>query len=704
MKKKLNPEESVHDEQFGAAESASETSETTANETGEISPPVTDSEIDAEAADVKGVEPVNDKEDKTSGDAGDSPSDNEEDGSITEVEIEDDLEDDNESGDDLADFTEEAVGDVALVEKEEADNYEDIELPPVDYSGFAQSELVDTLGLIVENRPVNEIRNDVERIRIQFYKKHKSEIEGQKQKFIDDGGKIEDFKAPHDPLETKLKEYLEKYRLKKSDQSRVQEAEKYRNLKKKNEIIDKIKDLVNREESINKTFQEFRLLQNEWHSTGVVPQSALKDLWENYHHNVEIFYDYIKINKELRDLDLKKNMEAKVTLCEKTEELLLEPNPVTAFRKLQEYHNQWREIGPVPHESKNEIWERFREATSKINKRHHEYFEGQKEDQRKNLAAKIAICEKVEEINLQEVKSFRDFETRSEEIVKLQQLWRTIGYAPKKHNNRIYQRFREACDAFFEKKRSFYADNKETQLENLQKKTELCMQAESFMESTDWKASTDALIRLQKEWKEIGPVPRKQSEKIWKRFRKACDNFFERKTAHFANVDTSYEDNLNAKNAIIEELEKFDESLEFQEAFEKLKDIQRRWAEIGFVPFNVKEEINQRYRKVLNSQFDRLKIDDEDKNILKYRNKLESVRSNPKLARKIRTEREKFYTRIRQLENDITLWENNIGFFAKSKAAESMISEVEEKIENARKTIRILEEKVKLIDLTGLDE
>jgi len=230
------------------------------------------------------------------------------------------------------------------------------------------------------------------------------------------------------------------------------------------------------------------------------------------------------------------------------------------------------------------------------------------------------------------------------------------------------------------------------------------MQAESFMESTDWKASTDALIRLQKEWKEIGPVPRKQSEKIWKRFRKACDNFFERKTAHFANVDTSYEDNLNAKNAIIEELEKFDESLEFQEAFEKLKDIQRRWAEIGFVPFNVKEEINQRYRKVLNSQFDRLKIDDEDKNILKYRNKLESVRSNPKLARKIRTEREKFYTRIRQLENDITLWENNIGFFAKSKAAESMISEVEEKIENARKTIRILEEKVKLIDLTGLDE
>ncbi|MBM3420916.1 MAG: DUF349 domain-containing protein, partial [Bacteroidetes bacterium] len=470
------------------------------------------------------------------------------------------------------------------------------------------------------------------------------------------------------------------------------------------EIIEKIKDLVNREESINKTFQEFRALQNEWHSIGVVPQTALKDLWENYHHNVEIFYDYIKINKELRDLDLRKNLETKIVLCEKTEELLLEPSAISAFRILQEYHNQWREIGPVPHESKNEVWERFKEATAKINRRHHEYFESQKEEQRRNLEAKIAICEKVEEINLEEVKSFRDFDGKSDEIVRLQKLWRTIGFAPKKHNNRIYQRFREACDAFFEKKRTFYSDNKEIQQDNLQKKTELCIQAESFLESTEWKTTTDALIRLQKEWKEAGPVPRKHSEKIWKRFRKACDAFFERKAAHFSTVDTSYEDNLKAKNAIIDELEKFDESLDVKEAFEKLKDIQRRWAEIGFVPFNVKEEISKKYKSALNRQFDRLKLDDEDKNILRYRNKLDNVRSNPRMARKISTEREKFYTRIRQLENDITLWENNIGFFAKSKTAESMISEVREKIDNARKTIRILEEKVKMIDLTGLDE
>lgn len=715
MKKKHNPEEPVQNEQFGAEETAAETSEQITDDTvvneeaGEsLAEPdeetITDpgqeagDEVMASEGPGEGIETVPESHDE--GIEAIPEVHDEEIGTVDGISV-DGTESETVAIDEVAESHDEGITTDPMHDE---DRYKDIELPPVDYSGFSLTDLVETLGLIVENRPVNEIRNDVERIRIQFYKKHKATLEELKARFIEEGGRIEDFRAPHDPLENRLKEILEKYRSRRSDQSKVQEAEKYENLKKKYDIIDKIKDLVNREESINKTFQEFRNLQNEWHSTGVVPQSALKDLWENYHHNVEIFYDYIKINKELRDLDLKKNLEAKILLCEKTEELLLEPSAVTAFRILQEYHNQWREIGPVPHESKNEVWERFKEATSKVNRRHHEFFESQKDEQRKNLEAKIAICEKVEEINLGEVKSFRDFETRSEEVVKLQKMWRTIGFAPKKHNNRIYQRFREACDAFFEKKRSFYTDNKELQQDNLQKKTDLCVQAESFMESTDWKAATDTLIRLQKEWKEVGPVPRKQSEKIWKRFRKACDHFFERKAAHFSTVDTSYDDNLKAKTAIIEELEQFDENLGFKEAFEKLKEVQRRWAEVGFVPFNMKEEINRKYKNALNRQFDRLKLDDEDKNILRYKNKLENVRSNPRMARKIQTEREKFYTRIRQLENDITLWENNIGFFAKSKTAESMISEVKEKIENARKTIRILEEKVKMIDLTGLDE
>ena len=600
----------------------------------------------------------------------------------------------------------EAAGESSQVVAEEGSDKkeEDSELPPVDYSGFSKNELVETLGLIIENRPPSEIREDVERIKTLFYKKIRNEAEERKAKFLEGGGKIEDYKIWVDPLECQVKELLDKYREKKNDLSRVQEAEKYDNLKKKYDIIDKIKDLVNREESINKTFHDFRSLQNEWHSIGVVPQASLKDLWENYHHSVEIFYDYIKINKELRDLDLRKNLELKVLLCEKAEELMLEPNPVNAFRMLQDFHDQWREIGPVPQESKNEIWERFKEATSEVNKRHHEYFEKQKDDQRNNLEAKIALCEEVEAINLLEMKNFRDFDEKAEKIVSLQKMWRTIGFAPKKQNNKVYQRFREACDAFFEKKRTFYADNKETQLNNLQLKTELCVQAEALQESTDWKATSDALIKLQKEWKEIGPIPRKLSEKTWKRFRKACDHFFNKKAEHFSTLDSSYEDNLKSKIAIIEELEKFEPGNDVHRAFERLKDLQRKWTEIGFVPFNKKEEITNRYRNALNKEFDKLKIADEDKTILKYRTKLDSLRTNPKASRKVQNERDKFFTKIKQLESDIVLWENNIGFFAKSTNAEAMIREVQNKIESAKKMIKTLEEKVRMIDQSGLDE
>jgi hypothetical protein len=586
----------------------------------------------------------------------------------------------------------------------ESHNLDDVILPPVDYSGNSKNELVETLSLIIENRPPAEIRGDVDRIKVFFYKKLKQEADDRKNKFLEGGGKIEEYHSWVDPAEARVKHLLEKYREKKTDYNKVQETEKFENLKKKYDIIDKIKELVNREESINKTFHEFRSLQNEWHSTGVVPQTSLKDLWENYHHNVEIFYDYIKINKELRDLDLRKNLEAKVVLCERAEELLLEPNPINAFRFLQEFHNQWREIGPVPQESKNEIWERFKEATSQINKRHHEYFEKQKDDQRKNFDAKIALCEEVEAINLLEIKNFRDFDDKSEKVVALQRMWRTIGFAPKKQNNRVYQRFREACDNFFEKKRGFYADNKEIQQNNLQLKIELCIQAETLQDSTDWKSTSDSLIRLQREWKEIGPVPRKQSEKCWRRFRKACDHFFNKKTEFFAELDTSYEDNLKAKIAVIEELEGFEPGADVQVAFDRLKELQRKWTEIGFVPFNRKDEITNRYRNALNKEFDKLKIGDEDKSILKYKTKLDNLKTNPKASRKIHNEREKFFTKIKQLESDIVLWENNIGFFAKSTNADTLIREVEEKIENAKRMIKTLEEKVRMIDQSGLDD
>ena len=715
-----NPGDSVQDEQFDGTEKAAEsTQETNDAEAPVLEPadalPAAEDEIREEAAtdekpaavtditstsdDVESkeddqltVEPVAEDETAvTEEPEADEPAGEEADTEETAVA------DPDKAGDEAAEKTEDESAEADQTEEEPV-NYDEIELPPVDYSGFPRKELVETLALIVENRPPAEIIDDVARIKEFFYKKTKAEFNEKRLNFAKEGGNIEDYKSEPDELENRIKGILETYRSRRSDFNRIQESEKQENLRRKLEIIEQIKDLVNREEAINKTFQEFRNLQNSWHSTGIVPQTAVKDLWENYHHSVEMFYDYIKINRELRDLDLRKNLESKIVLCEKAEELLMEPNAVTAFKLLQDYHNQWREIGPVPHENKNDVWERFREATTKVNKRHHEYFEKQKDDQKKNLDAKTALCEKVEEIAAGEILTFADFKEKSDAILECQKLWKTIGFAPKKHNNKIYQRFRTACDNFFEKKRAFFADSKEIQVKNLQLKTELCLKAEALQESTDWKETSEMLIRLQKEWKETGPVPKKYSEKIWKRFRKACDTFFTRKSEFFAGRDTSYEDNLKSKLAIIEELEAFDPGDDMKAGFEKLKDIQKRWTEIGYVPFNRKEEIARRYKEALNKKFDKLKLDDEDKNILRYRSKVDSARSNPRAASKVRSEREKFYSRIKQLESDIVLWENNIGFFAKSAKADTMIREVEEKIAEARRNIKLLEEKVKLID------
>jgi hypothetical protein len=590
------------------------------------------------------------------------------------------------------------TGEDTIVDEAVKKDEEEVTVKAVDYSTFSKEELINTLTILVEERPIQEIRNDVENIKTNFYKKHKVELEKQKKKFLEESGEPGDFKPEEDALENQLKQLLKKYKDAKAAYNRELEEQKHINLEEKYKIIEEIKDLINRKESINKTFQEFRELQARWRTVGVVPQQNLKDLWETYHHHVEKFYDYIKINKELRDLDLKKNMEAKITLCEKAEELLLEPSIVHAFKILQKYHEQWREIGPVPHEAKTELWDRFRETTSKINKKHQDYYENLKSAQKRNLEAKTHLCEKVEEINNTNLTTHREWNNKSNEVVELQKVWRTIGYAPKKSNNKIYQRFRNACDEFFNRKREFYTENKEMQNNNLQLKTELCMQAEGLQDSTEWKKTTEEFISLQKKWKEIGPVPSKQSDKIWKRFRTACDNFFKKKSEYYSQIDKEYEDNLKHKKDLITEIEKFKPGEDTANVFEKLKEFQRKWTEIGFVPFDEKDKILQNYRVAINKQFDKLDIDENQRNLLKYKNKLENLRDNPKASVKLKHDREKFINKIKQLESDIVLWENNIGFFAKSKSADSLIKEVKEKIENAKNAITLLKEKMKLID------
>ncbi len=572
------------------------------------------------------------------------------------------------------------------------------------YSSLSREDLVSRLRDLLEAQSVQAIMTDVDNIKLNFYKKFKLETEAKRKKFVEEGGRIEDFKTPDDSLEIEIKELFRKFRERKTEFNRTLEQQKKENLTLKYEVIEKIKDLVNRKESINKTFNEFRDLQREWRSIGLVPQSSLKDMWETYHYHVEKFYDFIKINKELRDLDLKKNLEAKISLCEKAEELILEPSVVNAFKTLQKYHDQWREIGPVPTDKRTEIWTRFKEATYKVNSRHQQHFEDLKKSQKKNLEQKEILCEKAEDICNLVLKSHREWDDKSRELVKLQKVWRTIGFAPKKDNTKIYQRFREACDTFFSRKREFYAANKEVQQNNMQLKTELCIQAESLKESTEWKKTTEELIRLQKKWKEIGPAPKKQSDQIWKRFRTACDQFFERKSDFFKNIDKTYETNLQLKQDLIKEIEAFKTTDNIEANFKKLNEFQRRWTEIGFVPIKDKEALQDKYRDVINKHFDSLKIDDQQKNILKFRNRLNNLVQKPNMGIKLNQEREKYLTRLQQLRSDIVLWENNIGFFAKSKNAETMIQDVESKIHSAKETIKTLEMKIDMIDKADSDD
>lgn len=567
-----------------------------------------------------------------------------------------------------------------------------------DYSTYSQIELVNALRELLDNKGDHDIKDDVEAIKSAFYKLVKDEADEQEKQFLEDGGDEEEFEPEENPYEQDIKDLLKRYRQIRHEFNKKLEQEKELNLQIKYDIIEEIKSLIHKEESINKTFQEFRDLQQRWREIGLVPQAKMKDLWDTYHFHVENFYDYIKINKELRDLDLKKNLEMKIRLCEQAEELLLETNTIKAFNHLQKLHERWREIGPVPRENKDDIWERFKAATAKINKKHQEYFEGRKNEQKKNLEAKRALCEQVEEINEMELTSHKEWGEKSKEVVNLQKVWRTIGFAPRKDNNKIYKRFREACDKFFDAKREFYSKNKELQQNNLQLKTDLCLQAEALKDSEDWRKTTQDLINIQKQWKEIGPVPRKQSDALWKRFRAACDYFFEKKSEHFSSIDTEQEDNLKEKEELIKEVEAFKSTGDADEDLRNLKDFQRRWTEIGHVPIKRKDDIQKQFRNAINKLFDDLKLDESKRNLLNFRTKIASFSESSRGQNKMRLERDKYMTKLKQLENDLVLLDNNIGFFAKSKNAETLIEDVKRKIEQTRDKIEFLKDKIRVID------
>ena len=560
-----------------------------------------------------------------------------------------------------------------------------------DLSGLSESELVALFAEKVESEPVQTLRPVVEAIKIAFYKLHRAKVEAERKAFLEAGGNEEAFTPSADADEIRFKELFALYRSERDKHIAELEANKEQNLKLKLAIIEELKELINSDETMNTTFARFRELQQRWKEIGLVPQQNVKDLWETYNLYVENFYNFIKINKELRDLDLKKNYEIKISLCEQAEELTLETQIVEAFRRLQKLHDEWRETGPVAAEFKEALWERFKEASSRINKRHQEHFESLKAEQTKNLALKLELCEKVEALVARPIVSRKDWNKASEELLEIQKVWKTIGFAPKRDNNRIYERFRAACDKFFDLKREYYAGQKSEMEHNLALKSELCAEAETLAMSEDWKRATDELIALQARWKEVGPVARRHSDAIWKRFRAACDKFFERKAQHFASVDSQHEENLKLKQALLEEMRTADIKAG---GFEAIKAFQRRWSQIGFVPIKFKDALQKEYKAIVDGMFATLRSSERDRSINRFRERVTTMKGSGQL----RSERERLFNKVRQMEQDIATLENNIGFFSKSKNADALIADVREKIERTKRDMAEIIAKIRLID------
>lgn len=556
---------------------------------------------------------------------------------------------------------------------------------------LSEEELIALLDNELASKPVQRLRPVVEAIKIAFYKRHRAAIEAERKAFVEAGGDEAEFSPAKNDREERFKQLLGQYRTARDKFIAEQEATKEENLRIKLQIIEELKELIGSDETLNTTFQRFRELQQRWKETGLVPQQNVKDLWETYNLYVENFYNFIKINKELRDLDLRKNYEAKLSLCEQAEELTLESQIIEAFRKLQKLHDEWREIGPVAAEYKETLWERFKEASSRINKRHQEHFEALKAEQMKNLALKEELCQKAEALATRPMLTRKEWDSASEELLEIQKVWKTIGFAPKRDNNRIYERFRAACDRFFELKREFYAGQKSEWEHNLAVKQELCEAAEALSLSEEWKEATDELIALQARWKQVGPVARRHSDAIWKRFRAACDKFFERKAAHFASQDSQHEENLKLKQALLAEMREADIKAG---GIETIKEFQRRWGQIGFVPIKHKDALQKEFKSLIDAMFATLRSSERDRSMSRFRERVSGMKSGAQL----RSERERLFNKVRQLEQDIALLENNIGFFSKSKNAEALIADVREKIERAKRDMAELIEKINLID------
>lgn len=529
-----------------------------------------------------------------------------------------------------------------------------------------------------------------------FYKFHNAEVQDAFRAFVEGGGEEEKFTPEIDPAEPVFREAMQIIRDRRAAILEAQEQQKQENLKRKLEILERIQQLASTPEEANKNFDEFKALQNEWKEIKAVPAERATELWKNYQLYVEQYYDLLKLGHELRDYDFKKNLEIKSRLIEQAEALAENPDVLQAFNQLQALHQEWKETGPVAKEIREDVWAKFKEASTVINKKHQAYFDAIKAREEENLAKKTALCEQLETFETEGLKTFADWDAITQKIKDLQAEWKTIGFAPQKMNTAIFERFRQGCDAFFEKKTAFFKDLKEELNANLAKKKELVEKAEALMDSTDWRSTGDILINLQKQWKEIGTVPRKYSEELWKRFTTACDHFFEARQAATADTRNEEKANKEQKLGIIAQLKELAES-EGDNIIAKVKELQQKWNEVGHVPFRDKETLYKEYRALCDKIYDAYGVSQAKRRLNNFRQNLQQRLENA--GGTLSDERQRMQRAYERMVTEIKTYENNIGFLtSSSKKGNSLVEAMNKKVEKLRDELNLLAQKIKAVD------
>ena len=583
--------------------------------------------------------------------------------------------------------TEEVVNQVSETQKVSEESL-------TNYAAMDKKQLVEVLQNLAQ-QPVNEVKEDVVRVRVAFAAIRKEELAKEKEAFIAKGNEEAAFAPAADELEEQFKSLYAEIKEKRAAYNAAQDALKAENLAKKREIISKINEIAEDADNVNRQYSTVQQLQQDFKAIGEVPSENDTEVWKSYQVAVERFYDLLKMNKELRDYDFKKNLEQKQALCAEAEALDEEADIVDAFKKLQQLHTSWREIGPVSKEIREELWTRFKNASAVINKKYQSFFEERKSNEKKNAEGKEALCVKIEAISTDNLKTYAAWDEATKAIIGLQEEWKKLGFASRKVNTELFARFRKSCDEFFAKKAEFFKRMKDELAANLAKKIELCEKAEALKDSTEWKKTTDALIALQKEWKTVGPVVKKHSDAVWKRFIAACDAFFEEKKKQNVNVHSVEHENLKQKKDIIAQINSILENKETEDAPNKVRELMKKWQEVGHVPYKEKDKVYAEYKAAIDKAFEQLDMKAKKARMANFANSINQMSDTGKVYH----ERERLVRAYEMKSQELKTYENNLGFFnAQSKSGNSLVKEMERKIANIKEEIAMLEQKIKLID------